>query len=944
MSNNLPVPFDYENWPDEQKLAWVEERVREIQYVLSLGVKNPAAKKHLERLCWELNRWAEALRSELSVLPAPSGETVIGRDHNEVHADVVKDSVIGDGELTHTEMKIDSVTINISNSNGAEAGVPVNQVERAYLNWLIEHSSRVPLGDLNVRMLDGSVAPDIKLDEVFVHLNVRRTQDALERGDAPDARVPVPVLDVINRTRVLVILGDPGSGKTTLLNFLTTCLAGARLNPHDSSYYLDRLSLPQTSRRPAVNWSHGALLPIRVTLRDFVRDLPKRTQRGTARLLKEHIQAQLVEHGFAELADEVHRALRKGQCLVMFDGLDEIADLKKRHIVRDAINDFTASYPDSRFIVTCRTLSYTDPDWRLDQHRRVVDVTLDRLSGEAIDEFISRWYEALVRRGVRSREAAEEEASDLREAISSLEGLPHNPMLLTVICVVHTYWGKLPRDRARLYNECINLLLWKWTQPRLTPENGWEAGIIDQLGAREDQLVSGLCELAYHMHSEQSRSRRDVDIPHSEVLTILGRHLNNDLQKAARFCDFIEQEAGLLIGKGQPPNGDRTYAFPHRGFQEFLAAVHIVNELDLIYCIADLVRQGDIWHEVLLLAIGHLVLNQHERGRPLAAINALIKRTHPTGPEGWRAVWWAAEMLTIYGRANAESHDHLGRELVPVLMEQLVALVEGGHLSPVERVKAGDALGILGDPRPGVCTREPEMVVIKGGRFRLGEGKEQHTVTLKPFAIARYPVTNAQFAEFWNSGEYERDEYWTSAGRVWRNQAWHLGGYLGDPCLGIPNRPVVGITWYEAIAYVNWLRAKTKKPYRLLTEAEWERAAAGLERRKYPFGNRASNDDVNTRESGVRQTSAVGIFPKDQTPEGVFDMGGNVWEWTSSLYRPYPYRANDGRENIGGAGARCVRGGAYDRDRSEMHCDWRREVDPRACVPLLGFRLAMDVT
>src|SRR5690606_25970464 len=151
---------------------------------------------------------------------------------------------------------------------------------------------------------------------------------------------------------------------------------------------LDRLGLSSATGSSAVDGSPAALLPIRVIRREFVRELPKRTQRGTARLLKAHIRAQLVEHGFAELADEVHRALRKGQCLVMFDGLDEIADLKKRHIVRDAINDFTASYPDSRFIVTCRTLSYTDPDWRLDQHRRVVDVTLDRLSDEAIDEFI----------------------------------------------------------------------------------------------------------------------------------------------------------------------------------------------------------------------------------------------------------------------------------------------------------------------------------------------------------------------------------------------------------------------------------------------------------------------------------------------------------------------------------------------------------------------------
>src|SRR5690606_41244272 len=102
------------------------------------------------------------LHSELSALRDPSGEEGTWRDCIEVDADVVKDSVIGDGELHHTETKIDNLTINITNSNGADPGVPVSQVERAYLAWLMEHSSRVPLGELNVRMLDGTDAPAVQ--------------------------------------------------------------------------------------------------------------------------------------------------------------------------------------------------------------------------------------------------------------------------------------------------------------------------------------------------------------------------------------------------------------------------------------------------------------------------------------------------------------------------------------------------------------------------------------------------------------------------------------------------------------------------------------------------------------------------------------------------------------------------------------------------------------
>lgn len=297
MSSDLPVPRDDGYWPDEQKLAWVEQKAREMLDMLRHGVEDANAKKNLERMYWEFNRWAEELRRELAALPEPSSETIVGRDLNDVNADVVKDSVVGGGHLTHTETTIEQVNIHLTGANGSGEGAPVNQVEQAYLTWLIERSSRVPLGDLNVRMANHADAPDIRLEEVFVHLNVRRTQGALERGDAPDGRVPVPVLDVLNRTRVLVVLGDPGSGKTTLLNFLTYCLAGARLHPLDGRY-LEQLSLPQIGRRPAVNWSHGALLPVRVVLRDFVRDLPEGTKRGTARLLMDHIKAQLAEHSF----------------------------------------------------------------------------------------------------------------------------------------------------------------------------------------------------------------------------------------------------------------------------------------------------------------------------------------------------------------------------------------------------------------------------------------------------------------------------------------------------------------------------------------------------------------------------------------------------------------------------------------------------------------------
>lgn len=942
-SNLLSLYDGGDSMSDEEKLTKILEGIHTLERMLDENGDDKRNKRQMHRMLADMNKWLAETLKNIEEQQAYERYLNAGRDVNHVESETFV-GVTGDGSF-HSQQTAgrDLYYFDFSGNGGAQAQAPeddsMSAAERDYLRWLLAKHSRVQLNTLNQHLAVHQNAPEISLNEIFVQLDIKHTQESIDREVSPEARAPVPVLDAINRRDVVVVLGDPGSGKTTLLNFLTFCLAGARLYPLDGRY-LAQLSLPQRGGRSAVNWTHGALLPIRVNLRDFVQNLPSGTRRGTAKLLMEHITSQLKEHSFDDFAEEVRGALSEGQCIVMLDGLDEIGKPEHRQIVRDAISDFASARSDNKIVVTCRTLSYTNPDWQL--HYKAV--TLAPLDDDSIEEFIYKWYQALARRGTRSEEVARSKAQELSEVVTHLRDLARNPMLLTVMCVVHTYWSRLPRERARLYQDCIDLLLWTWTEPRLTPENGWEEGIVDRLGIRKERLIHGLSALAYTMHREQGRSTNAVDIPRSSVLEVLGDYLEGDEEKAAHFCDYVEQQAGLLVGRGQPSDSERTYAFPHRGFQEFLAARHVISDWDFAHLMVELAREGDIWHEVLLLATGHMVFNQEDIKRPLTALKALVKHTSPTDHEGWRTVWWAAEMLTIIERPYAEADQHIGKDVVPLLMAQLVQLVEEGHLSPVERVKAGDALGRLGDPRPGVCTLEPEMIridVSSKEEFQMGEGAERHRVRLVPFHIAKHAVTNAQFRVFLESS-YEDDRFWTPDGREWRERASHWGGYIDDSVWGIDNRPVAGVSWYETVAYVRWLRHKTGKRYRLLTEAEWERAAAGLEQRRYPFGSRAGDDDVNTRESGVGQTAAVGIFPKDTTPEGVCDMGGNVWEWTSSLARPYPYKAKDGREDLEGLGARILRGGAYERYRSDMRCHVRVPAEPRAFVPLIGFRLAMD--
>ena len=114
--------------------------------------------------------------------------------------------------------------------------------------------------------------------------------------------------------------------------------------------------------------------------------------------------------------------------------------------------------------------------------------------------------------------------------------------------------------------------------------------------------------------------------------------------------------------------------------------------------------------------------------------------------------------------------------------------------------------------------------------------------------------------------------------------------------------------------------------------------------RRYPFGSRAHAQVANVRDAGIGQTTAVGVFPGDCTPEGLFDMAGNVWEWCSSLDKPYPYVVNNGRENLEGSAARILRGGSFDSPRRAIHSTERRPVDPHAVVSLIGFRVAADAS
>jgi len=238
-------------------------------------------------------------------------------------------------------------------------------------------------------------------------------------------------------------------------------------------------------------------------------------------------------------------------------------------------------------------------------------------------------------------------------------------------------------------------------------------------------------------------------------------------------------------------------------------------------------------------------------------------------------------------------------------------------------------------------------------------------LTLPDFALARYPVTNAQYALFMADGGYDTEQpWWDEAARAWlqRDDATTKGlksyqqrEHKQQPEFwehaqwgkSRPNHPVVGISWYEAIAFCRWItQHRGYNPegysYRLPTEAEWEYAARGTTRRLYPWGNAALDGERANYARIHAGTSAVGSFPSGATPEGIQDMAGNVWEWTGTVYQAYPYDPADGREDSSSpADKRFVhRGGGWYDPPIPLRPSYRYGNPPDVHFNLLGLRPA----
>ena len=240
-----------------------------------------------------------------------------------------------------------------------------------------------------------------------------------------------------------------------------------------------------------------------------------------------------------------------------------------------------------------------------------------------------------------------------------------------------------------------------------------------------------------------------------------------------------------------------------------------------------------------------------------------------------------------------------------------------------------------------------DMVFIPGGEFIMGvdipkdeQGRREveltididetpaHNVYIDGFYIDKYEVTNAQFKKFLKATSRKSlliDPVDKGATYNWKEDNYPEG--QGD-------NPVVLVDFEDAKAYCEW------KGRRLPTEEEWEKACRGDDGRKWSYGNEEVSGYANTRETNLKWSGAVGSFPKDISPYKVFDMTGNIMEWTESQYMPYP--GTEMKIGFGGL-EKVIRGGGWLIDLQSSRCSNRNITAPEKRHRMLGFRCAKDI-
>ncbi len=791
------------------------------------------------------------------------------------------------------------------------------------------------MGNIN---LSGSPAIEsfsVRLKDTFVSLNLSgtsRCETRLHGDDAwceaqPEERTTTPegvMRSVFQNYPLLLVIGDPGSGKTTLLKYYAlSCLDNKRYKEFGFHEPVNVFYLPLRD----INKSDTGYLSLQATLSAWAQKY------------------------FLEIDETLFSGWLDGpSTLVLLDGLDEISDVDDRIAVCDWIDRIVSRFTNARFVVTSRSTGYRKGDG--------IELEASHLRADIMDfsktqqaEFLHLWFKTAFFREippgagedpelrVRQEQQAIQRAAKKAEAIllflgqeknKSLRALAGIPLLLQIMAMLWKEREFLPGGRSELYDAALNYMLDYRDRRR---------GIYPLLAAKDARRV--LSPVSLWMQEELKKDevgRNEMQLKMQELLDTLYNSLPAD-----EFCRNLVDRAGVLV-----EYGEREYVFRHKSFREYLAGVQLVKNMYRPgYLDTIILRFGDDWwHEVFRFFIGHV--------EDAELFDSFMQKLFDSSVTENLTQKQQDLLVTLVEEAPQRKIDALQRKLFDpkttpnrqrYIMECLKTFDKPDAREAVKRFSESGRKNVLLD-RLGA-----EYILIKGGTFT-------YSVTEQPepmpdLYVAKYTVTNRHYRQFINylhSGKVADIDVPPLEKYKERLQAMAksiegFSDYLqrkelaklfcsesdDDKRFNRDDQPVMDISWYAAKAYTLWLSVLEGGKdglYRLPTEMEWEYAAAGEEGREYPWPKKNGDPSptLANYDNNEGATTPVGRYPEGATPEGLYDMAGNVWEWMENK------RKKDDS-------ARALRGGSWDNDPDGLRCSARFHYSPGGRFNDVGFRV-----
>jgi formylglycine-generating enzyme required for sulfatase activity len=840
---------------------------------------------------------------------------------------------------------------------------------------LYQSTLKRQLGNINLTGSPAITNFSVRLSDTFVSLSLSGAsrcetqplsgEDSFLPQKENRASTPEEVMSFVFQSHpLLLVIGDPGSGKTTLLKYYAlSCLDNGRYTEFGFSELVNVFYLP---------------------LRELKKD-----DFGYASL-PASLAAWCAKNYLALPDTHFSGWLEQSSTLILLDGLDEISDVYDRIAVCDWVDKMVCRFTMAKFVVTSRSTGYRKGDGiELEASHLRTDI-MD-FSKEQQAQFLCRWFKAAFIGELphgngnkaewhnRQEQTAAKKAEAILEFLAqdknrSLRSLAGIPLLLQIMAMLWKDREYLPASRLKLYDAALNYML---------DYRDRRKGIFPLLVAEDARRV--LSPVSLWMQEELKKDEADREMMQQQMQVQLNT-LYNSLP-ASDFCRNLVDRAGVLV-----EYGSTEYVFRHKSFREYMAGVQLVKNIHKPDALNKLVRHfgDDWWTEVFRFFIAHLEdaelfdsfmlklfnssfskeLNQKQQDllvtlveeAPQRKIDALQKKLLNPKTTLNRQRYLLLCLRTI-GKPEAldavkkfidtpfSKHAavvNFAREIAGVTEQSVQVILHDGH----NREQASTLFDKLG----------AQYILIKGGTFTYSVTGEP--TTMPDLYVAKYTMTNKLYRLFISYLRSQMPEYEASLPLsvftnaitdIAKRNVWDkgFGNYLSegkeelaslfrskrdeDRKFGGDDQPVVSITWYAARAYCLWLslletEGRDTDIYSLPTEQEWEFAAVGSEGRQYPWGNPEPTNKLANYNQNEGATTQVGRYPDGATPEGLYDMAGNVWEWMNNIYDK-----NTQEEYF--KSARALRGGSWDDGPDSLRCSARGSSVPASAGNVIGFRV-----